>query len=133
MYICCYFVNRFPCNLKYRSYEHGFPIRSLMYDKKTGLLFKLDYFNNISTESCYKGKRKIYEDEILDIYKGKKHLSSEYIKSNLYWMTDLFAYSKTCLLADIIDYFERNIHISYISFFYLIYSLFFLNFYCFYL
>lgn len=98
----------YPTIIKGQAYSTDFPIRSLMFDTKTGLLFKLDYLLNISLNCCYRGKIQVPKEEIFDIYNGTRHLSESYLKHNLKCMNDLFSLAKACLLADIIGHFENE-------------------------
>lgn len=105
-----YLVNElnYPSVLNGQAYSADFPIRSLMYDTRTGLLFKIDYLLNISYNCCYRGKIQLSKEEVYDRYNGTRHLSENYVKTYCKCMTDLFSLAKACLLADIIGHFENE-------------------------
>lgn len=99
--------------LKYKEqvgqlpYDPTFAIRGLAFDKKTGLMFKIDP-NYYVDESCvFRGRRRLARAQVHAHYGTSLHLSQGYIAKHVSIMQDLFALPEASLLADIIELYDR--------------------------
>ena len=111
---------QYPSEVAARQYDPGFAIRGLHYDKKRGLLLKLDAFRNIQTPSrdeefhkawarpstqgtVYRGRQPLTTSEVLAEYNTLR-LSERYVHANLHHLHDIFSQPEACLVADTIQH-----------------------------
>ena len=90
----------YPSQLDKCQYDPNFAIRGLMFDKQTGLFLQLSFTQRVTPGRVFLGKRRIEDqNELLRLYGGAYFVSSEYVKTNIVWLNDLFSLSEACLLA----------------------------------
>lgn len=64
------------------EYEPSASIRGLHYDIEKGLLLKIDSINQIQFGTVYRGREKLENDEVLQIYK-RRRLPQDYVDAHL--------------------------------------------------
>jgi len=94
---------RYPPELKARSYDAGFPIRGLVFDRRHGVLLKLSYAHSISAGTAYLGRRQLGEEELHRMYGEAMHVPPELVASHMLVLNDLFSLAEACLLADVVQ------------------------------
>lgn len=98
----------YPEELKANSYDPSFAIRGITVDRQKALLMKVSSFNRISVGSVFKGRRRLTNEEILKEYDGTRFVSFKYREEAMAPLTDLFTLPHACLLADVVEHFEKN-------------------------
>ncbi|KAI9594731.1 HAD-superfamily hydrolase [Syncephalis fuscata] len=99
---------RYPSVLRGLEYDPSFAIRGLHYDGETGYLMKLDSYGNLQRNAVYYGRRAV--DDPLATLKVEfgAHIPRQLVKGRMRQLVDLFSMPNTCLLADIIEYFNKH-------------------------
>lgn len=46
-------------------------------------------------------------EEIMQVHKGR-HISPEYLRNNMFQLSDLFSIPQACLLSDVVQYFRDH-------------------------
>lgn len=87
------------------TYDDGFMIRGLHFDKRTGFLLKLDQFGQIQLDAVFLGKYQLSTDKVKEAYNQHTRISKEYSKQNLIMLSDLFSLPTAALLAYVNQYF----------------------------
>ncbi|KAI8058529.1 HAD-superfamily hydrolase [Syncephalis plumigaleata] len=99
---------RYPSILRGLQYDPTFAIRGLHYDGHTGYLMKLDSYGNVQRNAVYYGRRAVEDPlAVLGVEFGA-HIPRQLVKGRMRQLVDLFSMPNTCLLADIIEYFEKH-------------------------
>ncbi|KAK0398645.1 hypothetical protein QR680_002689 [Steinernema hermaphroditum] len=105
-------INRLVTRLKYPEgllkipYDPTFAIRGLHYDIDHSCLLKVDAFNQIQKGTVYRGRKKLTDDEVMNVYGGFT-LPDEKGR-NLPQLIDLFSLPWAGLLATVVQYFDDN-------------------------
>ena len=95
----------YPEAIRELPYDHQFVMRGLFVDKKAGNLLKIDRFGHVGR--AYHGKSPLPEGELNRLYRNERIR----LKNPEYaWIDTLFALPEACLLAGIIDLFEKKLH-----------------------
>uniref|UniRef100_A0A914XWH5 5'-nucleotidase domain-containing protein 3 n=1 Tax=Panagrolaimus superbus TaxID=310955 RepID=A0A914XWH5_9BILA len=108
VYTCA--MNRMVKDLKYPkalleiTSDLSFAIRGLHYDIEHCVLLKVDAYNQIQRGTVYRGKRKLSDEEVKDIY-GDFSVPDNKGK-NLPQLIDLFSLPWAGLLSRIVQYFD---------------------------
>ncbi len=85
-------------------YDHQFVMRGLFVDKKAGNLLKIDRFGHVGR--AYHGRTALPEEELARRYRNERIR----LKNPEYaWIDTLFALPEACLLAGIIDLYEKKL------------------------
>lgn len=97
-------------------YDRKFAIRGLHYDVEKGLFLKVDSSHQIQLGTVYRGKQKLSNKEVLDLYR-MHHLTvdrpdqvqplNEVLKMNLVQLADIFSKPEMSLLAEVIELFTQ--------------------------
>ncbi|RKP27989.1 HAD-superfamily hydrolase [Syncephalis pseudoplumigaleata] len=109
---------RYPAVLRGLQYDPAFAIRGLHYgachtatgqqNGHTGYLMKLDSYGNIQRNAVYYGRRPVVDPlTTLGVEVGA-HIPRHLVKGRMRQLVDLFSMPNTCLMADIIEYFEGH-------------------------
>ncbi|KAI8094409.1 HAD-superfamily hydrolase [Thamnidium elegans] len=111
-------VLRYPKQIKGFTFDPNFAIRGLHYDVNNGWLMKIDNMANIQLYTVHVGREPIKDiNEITELHKGR-HISPDYLKENMYQLSDLFSTPQATLLSDIVQYFrdhDMSFHPRYLS------------------
>jgi HAD superfamily 5'-nucleotidase-like hydrolase len=85
-------------------YDHQFVMRGLFVDKKAGNLLKIDRFGHVGR--AYHGRTPLPEEELDRLYRNERIR----LKNPEYaWIDTLFALPEACLLAGIVDLYEKKL------------------------
>ena len=98
---------RYPKQILSIDYDPGFAIRGLHYDKKKGLLLKIDSFHNIQLDSVFLGRNRFPVTETLAAYSGE-HISIDYMMQHMHQLRDIFSLPEACLIANLTQFFIDN-------------------------
>lgn len=111
-------VFRYPKQIKDFKFDNDFAIRGLHYDVNNGWLMKIDNMANIQLNTVHVGREPIRNaDEVMELHKGR-HIPPDYLRTNMFQLSDLFSIPQATLLSDVVQYFrERNssFHPRYLS------------------
>lgn len=108
-------IFKYPDVIRDLEYEPSASIRGLHYDIEKGLLLKIDSINQIQFGTVYRGREKLENDEVLQIYK-RRRLPQDYVDAHLkpgqarkmVQLVDIFAKPMICLLSSVIQWFLDN-------------------------
>uniref|UniRef100_A0A915DF36 5'-nucleotidase domain-containing protein 3 n=1 Tax=Ditylenchus dipsaci TaxID=166011 RepID=A0A915DF36_9BILA len=89
------------------TYNIDFAIRGLHYDIENCCLLKVDAFNQIQKGTVFRGKKKLTDEQICDLYGGYS-LPDNKDKKLLTQLIDLFSLPWAGLLATTVEYFDEN-------------------------
>ena len=73
---------QYPSDFKEFKYDPKMSIRGLHYDIEKGLLLKIDSINQIQLGTVYRGRQKLTEEEVLQLYKRRK-IPQDYLDVSL--------------------------------------------------
>lgn len=99
-------------------FDDSFAIRGLHFDKKNGVLLKVDCFNHVQTISVFKGRKQVTDFEVIEMYSGT-HIANLLTEKNglkidnhtFPHIIDQFTIPTATIIADVIQYFiDHNIH-----------------------
>ncbi|KAI9354431.1 HAD-superfamily hydrolase [Pilaira anomala] len=111
-------ILRYPKQIKGFKFDPDFAIRGLHYDENNGWLMKIDNMANIQLYTVHVGREPIKDiNEIIEFHKGR-HIPPDYLRNNMYQLSDLFSTPQATLLSDIVQYFKDhdiNFHPRYLS------------------
>lgn len=86
------------------QYDPSFAIRGLTIDKEKGLLCKISSHQKLSYMGVFRGRHRLSRNEIMDLYKGSRHISIHERNTNMEPLNDLFSVAHACLFADVVQY-----------------------------
>uniref|UniRef100_A0A915CMS4 Uncharacterized protein n=1 Tax=Ditylenchus dipsaci TaxID=166011 RepID=A0A915CMS4_9BILA len=98
---------KYPQGLLTVTYNIDFAIRGLHYDIENCCLLKVDAFNQIQKGTVFRGKKKLTDEQICDLYGGYS-LPDNKDKKLLTQLIDLFSLPWAGLLATTVEYFDEN-------------------------
>ncbi|CAO3668137.1 unnamed protein product [Rhizopus stolonifer] len=99
---------KYPKQIKDFKFDPTFAIRGLHYDFNNGWLMKIDNLANIQLNTVHVGREPIKSaNEIIDYHNGR-HISPEYLNTNMFQLNDLFSIPQTTLLSDLVQYFRDH-------------------------
>ncbi|KAI7893666.1 HAD-superfamily hydrolase [Mucor mucedo] len=111
-------VFRYPKHIKDFSFDPNFAIRGLHYDFDHGWLMKIDNMANIQLNTVHVGREPIHDiNAVIDLHKGR-HIPPDYLRTNMFQLSDLFSIPQATLLSDIVQYFRdhnMSFHPRYLS------------------
>ncbi|MGV3619698.1 MAG: HAD-IG family 5'-nucleotidase [Archangium sp.] len=94
----------YPKEIRDIPYDHSFVMRGLFVDKRHGNLLKIDRFGYVGR--AFHGRQPLPEEEINRLYRNERIR----MKSTDYaWIDTLFALPEACLLAGIIELYEKKL------------------------
>ncbi|PAV73391.1 hypothetical protein WR25_19155 [Diploscapter pachys] len=97
---------KYPRSLLDEKYDNEFAIRGLHFDVQTSCLLKVDAFSQIQRGTVYRGRRKLTDDEISQLYPGFG--LPEKRGRELPQLIDFFSLPWAGLLATVIHYCDRE-------------------------
>ena len=71
---------QYPAAILDAEFSPDFAIRGLHYDIVHGLLFKLDQFHQIQQGTAYRGRHRIEDEELLELYQGSTCIPAQSIE-----------------------------------------------------
>jgi HAD superfamily 5'-nucleotidase-like hydrolase len=95
---------RYPEGLAVLQYDPAFAIRGLTIDKEKGLLCKISSHQKLSYTGVFRGRERLTRSEIMDLYKGSRHISIHDRNTKMEPLNDLFSVAHACLFADVVQY-----------------------------
>ncbi|KAI7901270.1 HAD-superfamily hydrolase [Cokeromyces recurvatus] len=111
-------VFKYPRQIKDFKFDSNFAIRGLHYDFNNGWLMKIDNMANIQLNTIHLGREPIQDvNKIIELHKGQ-HISPDYLRTNMFQLSDLFSIPQATLLSDVVQYFRdhnMNFHPRYLS------------------
>ncbi|KAI8091108.1 HAD-superfamily hydrolase, partial [Gilbertella persicaria] len=100
------------------TFDPNFAIRGLHYDFNNGWLMKIDNMANIQLNTVHAGRTPIKDlNQVVELHKGR-HITPEYLKTNMFQLSDLFSIPQATLLSDLVQYFQdhnMSFHPRYLS------------------
>jgi HAD superfamily 5'-nucleotidase-like hydrolase len=95
----------YPEQIRTLPYDHAFVQRGLFVDRKHGNLLKIDRFGHVGR--AFHGRTPVPSEEVDRLY----HNERIRLKNREYaWIDTLFALPEACLLAGIVDLYEKALH-----------------------
>jgi len=100
----------YPDGILHRTYDPQSTIRGLHYDIHKGLLIKLNSMLQIQPDAVYRGKIKLTEYEVAELYPTRRLTLEdiEALHTPYVQLVDNFAKPVMCLLGDVIQWFVEN-------------------------
>ncbi|KAI9304055.1 HAD-superfamily hydrolase [Cunninghamella echinulata] len=104
--------------LEHFQFDPHFAIRGLHYDYNNGWLMKIDNMANIQLNTVHVGRESIKNpQEVIELHNGL-HIPPDYLKNNMFQLSDLFSIPQSCILSDVLQYFKEkdiSFHPRYLS------------------
>ncbi|XP_072034317.1 5'-nucleotidase domain-containing protein 3-like [Amphiura filiformis] len=99
---------KFPAGIKGMPYRPEFGIRGLHFDRRKGVLMKLDTFNSIQMGTVHRGLNQLSDKEVVELY-GGTHIPDDHLKPDkddfhISQLMDLFNIPEMTLLCNVIQY-----------------------------
>jgi HAD superfamily 5'-nucleotidase-like hydrolase len=93
----------YPDALQSARYDPTFCIRGLVFDRLNGTLLKLSHRQIVTPGAVFRGRRRLTDAEVVELYTNTLHLPHSYIRKYCSPVPDMFALAEGCLLSDVMQ------------------------------